>query len=282
MEQNFAKALHCNSTKTELAVLSLYAEAISYPYMKSICASSEANQNMLDLKPLHTKVYQHIEKLINDPDILLGKEASPASAMLNGDDWQNPQVISKIQELSSDLPYLKELLVIFLEAALETWERFTSEFAPGGAIDQATTEERDLAWLPATNDENEGALGSFWCLMRYQPQLTLLDYNALAMFFRNNTKEFMSTNFTEAADYVYLWRLARNTVGEEKKRRAELVKFREEQKAKKRAPRIEGVKEEGKEGSPRREEKRRKKEGRDKPRKEKETKKGGDGGGDKS
>ncbi len=124
---------------------------------------------------------------MENPDLLLGNEISPSNATLDGENWQNPRVISKIQELAPSLPYLRELLVVFFQAALETWEQFTSEFAPGGAIDQATTEERELAWLPATNDENEGALGSFRRLICHQPQLTLLDYNALAMFFRNNT-----------------------------------------------------------------------------------------------
>ena len=91
----------------------------------------------------------------------MAKEISPLLATLHGEDWQNPDVISKIQELAPNLPHIKELLIVFFQAALETWEWFTSEFAPGEAIDQATTEERELAWLPATNDENEGALGSF-------------------------------------------------------------------------------------------------------------------------
>lgn len=235
MEQNFSNALQCDFTKSELAVLSLYAEAVSYPYMKSIRTSDEANQNMLNLGPLHSRVYKHIETIIENPDLLLGKEISPLMATLNGEDWQNPPVILKIQELAPSLPYLRELLVIFFPAALETWERFTSEFAPGGAIDQATTEEKELAWLPATNDENEGALRSFRRLIRHQPQLTLLDYNALAMFFRNNTQAFMAVKFTEAVDYQHLRHLARKAAGDEKKRRIELVQFREQRKVEKQA-----------------------------------------------
>jgi len=37
----------------------------------------------------------------------------------------------------------------------------TSEFAPDGLIDQSMAEEKELAWMPATNDGNEGALGAF-------------------------------------------------------------------------------------------------------------------------
>ena len=62
-----------------------------------------------------------------------------------------------------NLPYLEELLAAFFTGADETWTCFTSEFALNGLINEATTEEWDLAWMPATNDsdENEGALGSF-------------------------------------------------------------------------------------------------------------------------
>ena len=177
---------------------------------------------------------------MENPDLLLGNEISPSNATLDGENWQNPRVISKIQELGPSLPYLRELLVVFFQAALETWEQFTSEFAPGGAIDQATTEERELAWLPATNDENEGALGSFRRLICHQPQLTLLDYNALAMFFRNNTQAFMAAKFTEAVDYQHLRDLARKAAGDEKKRCIELVQFREQKRQKSRQERKSG------------------------------------------
>ena len=87
------------------------------------------------------------------------------TASLNGDEWQNSNVVSKVLEISQQLPYFKDLFVAFFTGAANTWERFTSEFAEGGLIDKATAEGRDLAWLPATTDENEGALESFWQLM---------------------------------------------------------------------------------------------------------------------
>ena len=92
-----------------------------------------------------------------------------------------------------------------------------------------------MAWLPATNDENEGALGSFRQLMSQQPQLTLLNHNALAMFYKNNTQAFMAAKFTEPEDYQYLRMLARESHGEEKQRRKEIVEFRDIRQAKKTA-----------------------------------------------
>ena len=237
MESNLWKALHCTSTTTELAVLAIYAEAISYPYMKAIRTSSDKDQNMLDLGPFHSSVYNHMQKIIENPDILIGKDIDPSEsykmATLDGNEWQNIEVVKKILDLIPTLPHFHNLLISFFRGAAETWERFTSEFAPGGLIDEATAEEKELAWMPATNDENEGALGSFRHLMRHQPQLTLLSHNALAMFFRNNTQTFMAAKFTEEEDYHYLHKLAQDSNGEEEKRRKELVEFRDKQQAEK-------------------------------------------------
>ena len=164
---------------------------------------------MLNLGPLHKKVSAHIQTIIANLDILLCENPSYITASLEGDEWQHPDVFKCIHDLN--LPYLKELLVAFLTGAKETWMRFTSEFAPSGLIDGATTEERDLAWMPATNDENEGALGSFRKLIRQQPQLTMQAYNGLTMFFRNNTQLFMEAKFTTEEDYKFLHKLARET-----------------------------------------------------------------------
>ena len=233
MEMNLWNALHCSSTTTELAVLAIYAEAISYPYMKAIRTSSD--QNMLNLGPLHSRVYDHMNKIINNPNILVGADSSFKTATLDGEEWQNPAVVQKILGLIPTLPHFHNLFIAFFQGAAETWIRFTSEFAPGGLIDEATAEERELAWMPATNDENEGALGSFRLLMRQQPQLTLLNHNALAMYFRNNTQAFMAAKFTEEEDFHYLHRLAREANGEERKRRKELIEFRDKRQAEKTA-----------------------------------------------
>src|SRR6266446_9018538 len=93
-----------------------------------------------------------------------------------------------ILDMIPELPYFRELLVAFFTGAAETWARFISEFAPGGLIDEATIEEKDLAWMPTTNDVNEGALGQFCVMIRHQPQLTLPGHNAIAMYFCNDTE----------------------------------------------------------------------------------------------
>ena len=161
MEQNLWNALHCQATLTELAVLALYSQAISHPYMRAVRGPANAQLNMLDLRPLHHKVQQHISRIIEDPKFLLGPTAVFETGSMDGQPWKIPEAMEAIQKLAPGLPHLEKVLVAFFTGANETWKRFTSEFAPGGLIDDATAEERDRAWMPPTNDANEGALGSY-------------------------------------------------------------------------------------------------------------------------
>lgn len=64
-------------------------------------------------------------------------------------------------KLTPELPHLKQITVAFFRGSNVTWRRFSAEFAPGGLIDEALAEEKHLAWMPATNDVNEGALGAY-------------------------------------------------------------------------------------------------------------------------
>lgn len=113
--------------------------------------------------------------------------------------------------------------------ALVTWECFSSEFTPGGLIDMATAEEKHLAWMPATNDVNEGALGLYQVTVRNKCSMMLHQYNAQAMFQHNDTQDFMDVVFKEA-DHISIMHQARilDASGIEGKRRKEIVDFRVE------------------------------------------------------
>jgi len=81
IEENLWNALHCPATLTEFAVLALYGQAVSHPYMCEIRSASEKKINMLDLGPLHKKVYFHIQRIIGDPTFLIGPNASYQSTV---------------------------------------------------------------------------------------------------------------------------------------------------------------------------------------------------------
>ncbi|TFK29206.1 hypothetical protein FA15DRAFT_678043 [Coprinopsis marcescibilis] len=212
MEENFYNGLHCKATLTELAVLGLYAQAVSYPYMARIHNEAQKKTNMLDLGPFHAEVYNHIQKLAAYPELLTDGPANCQTACLEGKEWRSPDFMSKMAQLSPTLPHLRDLFVAFAEGAAVTWKRFTSEFAPGGLIDEASQEEHDLAWMLPTNDMNEGALGAFRLTMRRQPQLSLLGYNSQAMKY-----------FKEPEDFKFLHKLARENYGEDQKCQIEIM-----------------------------------------------------------
>ena len=88
MESNLWKALNDLPTLSELAILALYGEAVSYPYIKIIHSTSESGetQNMLDLGPLHQKVSTHIQNIIANPFNLLCENPSSITASLDGDE----------------------------------------------------------------------------------------------------------------------------------------------------------------------------------------------------
>jgi hypothetical protein len=110
---------------------------------------------------------------------------------------------------SGNLPYLREIFIRFMEGSKATWIRFSSEFAPGGLIDGLNDSEKGRIWLPATNDRNEGGLGSFIRHMRENPMAALATHNGIAMFQRNETQAFMDMWFTPE-DHQYVMRAARD------------------------------------------------------------------------
>jgi hypothetical protein len=208
LEKNVYLGLQDIPTQTELSVLALYAQAISHPYMRNVRGPGTENINMLDLGPLHFKVEKHMEKVINDPSVLLPPHGSYESGTMDGEPWNNPEVVNAIYQLGPSLPHLKFVLVAFFKGALETWKRFTSEFQKGGLIDQATAEEKELARMPPTNDASEGALGALKSYLRRKPNTTMHQYNALAMFKFNGTAAFVHHVFV-AEDHAYARQEAR-------------------------------------------------------------------------
>lgn len=102
------------------------------------------------------------------------------------------------------------------------WTRFSAEFAPGGLIDGCSATERQLAWMTSTNNANEGALGAYRVAMRGKASLTVHQYNAQAMFRRNDTQDFMDAVLTPD-DHAYIMREARRI---EARTRQKIVDFR--------------------------------------------------------
>ncbi|KIJ11404.1 hypothetical protein PAXINDRAFT_157321 [Paxillus involutus ATCC 200175] len=131
--------------------------------------------------------------------------------------WQNPAAVTAVHQLFSDnkLPHPHEALVAFFRGAITTWEHFSAEFEGGGTIDH----------MSATNDANEGALGSYRLHACQKPLTSLHHHNALEQFKCNNTESFIDNTFMDA-DHSYTMKMAREwqAAGLEHKHQANLVK----------------------------------------------------------
>ncbi|OCB90417.1 hypothetical protein A7U60_g2336 [Sanghuangporus baumii] len=232
LEENISNALNDPPTLTELACLALYREAVSIPYISSIRGDSLEEVNALELGSRLRDVQSHIKRLIKAPQTILSAHSRPQEAILDGNkSWNRHDTIEAIQELITKgrLPKLEQLFVAFLKGALSTWERFSSEFNEDGIIAALTEEEKELAWMPATNDANEGALGSFRVFHRGRPNGSVELFNALFRYRRNRTEEFIEQKLTSEWDQKFLRRQAQieDAEGTDRKRRREIEDERE-------------------------------------------------------
>ncbi|KAF8322801.1 uncharacterized protein EI90DRAFT_2855318, partial [Cantharellus anzutake] len=160
MEENIYRGLHDPSTITELAVLSLIGQAVSFPYMKSVCSNNQSQKNMLEMGPFHEKVKAHIAKIIQNPDLVLDVGKWKNEGNLLGEGWEDPLVFDALKWDKEKLPYLCEMLIAFCKGTLQKWSNFTTEFAPDGTISSMSPDEKHWAFMPTTNDANEGMLGT--------------------------------------------------------------------------------------------------------------------------
>ncbi|KDN43886.1 hypothetical protein RSAG8_05879, partial [Rhizoctonia solani AG-8 WAC10335] len=220
IESNVLNGLQDIPTLTELIVLVLYAQAIGRPYIKHVRTS---HPNALTLGPFHERVKQHCRVIISNPNLLIASDASAATGALDGQPWDRPDVIYNILSLIPILPNIRPILVAFFQGALETWERFTSEFETGGLISQATEKQHKSAWIPATNDVSEGALGQCRQMLRRAPAMSDNQRNARVMWSHNNTYDWAKQTLTKE-DEAYIRSEARHidASGENKKLRAEM------------------------------------------------------------
>lgn len=236
MESNVVRALQDIPTLTELAVLTVYLEAISHPYIKCVRGGGLEKSNALEKGELHRQVIGHINKLIESPDLILAPTADPKEATLGAQDqWKRPEAVCAVHKLASKFPFLRGAFIAFLEGAKVTWKRFSAEFIEGGDIETLTDEEKRQRWMPTTNDANEGALGQMRALKNRSPMSGELLLNSIMMYSRNNTQDFMDFILVHEEDQVFLRKEARSCIEEkpdQKKRKSITEQHVQESEAK--------------------------------------------------
>ncbi|KAF7341786.1 hypothetical protein MSAN_02033300 [Mycena sanguinolenta] len=206
LEQNILKKLKCTSTLTELAVLALYANAVSYPYMRVVrgMAADGTRPNAMDLGPLHAKVILFCESIAANPDLLLTPDASFKTGSLDGQLWEHGDVFYGRQTpgRASEKSIKK---TVSSQGCLRRREpRSTS-------IPRMTTTKEDSE---AYVEQCESAL------------VSLSVHNAKSKYKVNGTMEFLRSNdAVTSALRIWLRKEARRRIdsGRDRKRRIELI-----------------------------------------------------------
>ena len=150
MEENIRHGISDRPTLTEIIVLTFYGEVISTPFAQFLRSSEDTNG--LDLGPDYDRFKQHIQNIIDHPNLLISSNIDSAAASLNGQPWRNTTIIQKIEEIYFKYPDLEGALVAFFQGALDKLEKFTDEFKEGSPLSKATPEERWRAFRRPTND----------------------------------------------------------------------------------------------------------------------------------
>ncbi|PPQ84189.1 hypothetical protein CVT26_012756 [Gymnopilus dilepis] len=232
VEATLYKGLQDISTITELAAESLYGISVSWLYMAMVRGKKGEVRNLLDqdLIDLHRRLPDFCDAIAANPDLLLEESISDFSNVtLDGKPWSHPNTVLAIRVLKDELPDLKGAISDMFSGAAEGWRQFTQEFAPGGALDSLTPEQRARIFIPATNDANEGALGSWRVWLRYHPSSTAAGFSNKIRLERNNTESFIEKHCNEA-DHKYVMRTvrARGASGENSRFHQELLEAQRE------------------------------------------------------
>jgi hypothetical protein len=197
IESNLYDALKDIPTLTELAVMSLFYLSISCPYVEHARRGGPAEINMLDEGAWHEEVFTFMQSIIANPDLVLGKDAQPNTAHLDKrSQWIRPDTIQAIQDLSPSLPNLRDAFISFNKRALNSLMWFSTELAKGSEIDMMSPEEKELSFMPTTNDINEGLLGEMRRTLTRNPTKTLDTLNAEMMIRHNDVDKFISTRLS--------------------------------------------------------------------------------------
>ncbi|KAF8193551.1 hypothetical protein K438DRAFT_1969460 [Mycena galopus ATCC 62051] len=210
LELNVLKGLKCTSTLTELAVLAIYANAVSYPYMRVARGLvNGVRPNALDLGPWHAKVVEFCEAIAENVELLLAPDATHKT----GTPTDSLGSIRTFFTSSNGWPADFRIF------------RFGEEYKADGIIANLSPAARAKIYINPTNDHNEGALGRLRSAMRASARLSLTMHNAKFKYSINDTREFLRSDAVTAALRVWLRGEARRRIdsGRDRKRRAELI-----------------------------------------------------------
>ncbi|KAJ7101157.1 hypothetical protein C8R44DRAFT_641506, partial [Mycena epipterygia] len=191
VEHNILKGLNCPATMMEMVALALYGVSVSWPYMSMVHSTKENPVNLLSLTALHRKLPEFCAHISANPHTLLDPTSAPDKLTIDGLPFRDHFLLTSIRQLIRELPNPFLIISAMFAGCKTGWIQFTPEFHIGGTFDSLTPEQRAILFIPATNDSNEGMLGSYRVHMRYHPNSTARSFSNQARTERNNTEAFI-------------------------------------------------------------------------------------------
>ena len=189
-------------TQAEMVAIALYRLAVSWPYL--CIARGEGKKgsgkviNLLSTIDLHCCMSTFCHHIATNPHILLDLNSDILTITLDGWGYQDAHLVEVLwlvaPELGNDL---NKMVTAMFSGAANGWDIFTAEFAIGGLIDSLTPAQLQLLFIPATNDANEGGLGSWHIHLCYNPNSTTATFSAKACLERNDTENFILIQMTD-------------------------------------------------------------------------------------
>ncbi|KAF7344413.1 hypothetical protein MSAN_01922500 [Mycena sanguinolenta] len=199
VESNILEGLKCAATMTEAVALALYGLSVSWPYMAMVRGTKEKPVNLLSLTDLHRKLPGFCSHIAANPLLLLDSETPLDQLTIDGKPFRD-NLIHCIREIVPELPNLARVVSAMFTGCAAGWTQFTPEFHVGGTFDQLTPEQREILFIDATNDVNEGMLGSYRVHTRYHPNSTAHSFSNQTRTERNNTEAFIKKCCDEAVE----------------------------------------------------------------------------------
>ncbi|KIJ47937.1 hypothetical protein M422DRAFT_248519 [Sphaerobolus stellatus SS14] len=169
-----------------------------------------------------------MRRIIEDPGIILGPSVTYKTGSFDGLLWDRPEVFYKIQSMLPTLPHLQGLDVAFFRGAHTTWSRFIADYEVGGTINGLSAEQWKMANMEATNDANEGVLGTYHQAITHFGNMSESTFNSKTSYLRNDTGGYMKT--LDGENRTFLRNKARkvDASGIQAKKRKILVAYEQE------------------------------------------------------
>lgn len=116
VEKNLLAALHDPATLTELVPMISHRVLITHPYMRQVRGPGTEITNLLDLGPLHRAVQEHIQGILDNPDLIFGLDALYKTATLDGQPWSDLPAMKAVFKLIPTLPHVQEITLAFFKS----------------------------------------------------------------------------------------------------------------------------------------------------------------------